>query len=81
MAYQCFRCNGWTADTQSHSCVYDEVEEVREENIRLREALEYQSLNNHSYSYLAQEALDNEPMRESQKEFLIWARTQPNPHK
>ena len=29
MAYQCHKCSGWTADTQNHSCIYDEMEELR----------------------------------------------------
>ena len=40
MAYQCDRCNHWTANGDSHECINDELDQLKQERYELRMAIE-----------------------------------------
>lgn len=40
MAYECIRCHHWIANNLQHECIYDELEQVKEERDEYKRLLE-----------------------------------------
>jgi len=59
MAWQCPRCNWWTADGTKHQCVMDELEQLQIENKQLKKRLLDLEEENHELNKELQQIWDS----------------------